>query len=191
MPGLAAGRPSALSRPGRSWSSHSAAGTTLAEPVGTSVVASAKRSLLGGSLAVRRVTTTLALALCVLGCTGEVKLLTARGPQGVHTCCVSIVSGLLLPDEEFGTVISVDGLGQSDGGGPNYETTEMRPVGDGRIVPVTWPEGYTGRQAGSEVQVLNASGEVVATTGRRYFCARHADGSWSACAAAEATGDAT
>jgi hypothetical protein len=34
--------------------------------------------------------------------------------------------------------------------------------------PVMWPVGYTGRWVGSEVEVINDKGEVVATTGRRY-----------------------
>lgn len=142
----------------------------------------------------------LALMVSLAGCgflgSQPVKLLTASGPQGVHGCCVPVVSGLLLPDEEFGTVINVDGEGQTVvgirlDGGLNFGDTEayLRPVEGGRILLVTWPQGYTGRQVGSEVEVLNASGEVVATTGRRYVCAQHVDGSWSACAAAEATGD--
>ena len=32
-----------------------------------------------------------------------------------------------------------------------------------------WPIGMTGRRVGSEIEVLDSAGEVVATTGRRYF----------------------
>jgi len=37
--------------------------------------------------------------------------------------------------------------------------------------PVMWPVGYSARRAGSEVEVLNAKGAVVATTGRVYYFA--------------------
>ena len=37
---------------------------------------------------------------------------------------------------------------------------------DGR--PVIWPEGFSARRAGDEIEVLDPSGNVVATTGRRY-----------------------
>lgn len=35
--------------------------------------------------------------------------------------------------------------------------------------PVMWPIGYSARHAGSEVEVLNTVGTVVATTGRVYY----------------------
>jgi len=38
-------------------------------------------------------------------------------------------------------------------------------------LPVVWPTGFTGRRAGSEVEVLDAGGNVRATTGRRYWIA--------------------
>ena len=37
--------------------------------------------------------------------------------------------------------------------------------------PVMWPSGYTARRAGSEVEVLNTHGKVIATTGRTYHIA--------------------
>lgn len=37
--------------------------------------------------------------------------------------------------------------------------------------PVVWPSGFTGRRAESEVEVLDAAGNVRATTGRRYWIA--------------------
>jgi hypothetical protein len=37
-----------------------------------------------------------------------------------------------------------------------------------QLIPVMWPVGYTARLAGEQVQVLDASGEVIATTGRFY-----------------------
>lgn len=141
----------------------------------------------------RRIATFLALALCLAGCAGEpVKLLTYSGSTGIHGTDVSVVSGLLLPDEQFGTVIRVEGEGRAvlgimpDGLGYGDPEEYLLPVDDGRTLPVTWYPGYTGRLAGSEVEVLNAKGEVVARTGVRYVCAHHVDGSWGACEPAEA-----
>jgi hypothetical protein len=94
----------------------------------------------------RRSAITLALALCLLGCSapkGEpVDLLT-----GIEACYAGgqrpSYAGVLAPDPEYGTQI------------------------DGR--PVMWPVGYTGlRLTGGEIAVLDRSGNVVATTGRAY-----------------------
>jgi hypothetical protein len=38
----------------------------------------------------------------------------------------------------------------------------------GHTTPVMWPPGYTGRQVGSEVEVLDATGKVRARTGNTY-----------------------
>jgi len=109
----------------------------------------------------RRLTTTLALALFLLGCSSRigtnpesaaasatpagdaVELLT-----GLDACYAGGQSpsyaGVLIPDPEYGT--RIDGKG-----------------------PVMWPSGYTGlRLADGHVQVLDVSGHVVATTGREY-----------------------
>jgi hypothetical protein len=37
--------------------------------------------------------------------------------------------------------------------------------GSGRRIAVTWPLGWTGRSSGSEVEILDGSGKVVARTG--------------------------
>lgn len=97
----------------------------------------------------RRLITTLALALCLLGCSpaGErIELLT-----GVDACYAGAQSpayaGVLVPDPEYGT--RIDGKG-----------------------PVMWPSGYTASPlAGGQVAVLDGSGNVVATTGREYAIA--------------------
>jgi hypothetical protein len=96
-----------------------------------------------------RVTATLALALCLLGCSPEgdqVDLLT--GDVGCYAGAQSpSYAGVLVPDPEYGT--RIDGKG-----------------------PVMWPSGYTGlRLAGDQVQVSDGSGNVVATTGREYAIA--------------------
>jgi hypothetical protein len=94
----------------------------------------------------RRLNTTLALALCVLGCGAKapprdsVPLLTgslgcwAGGEQGS--------TAPLVADQVYGT---------SFGGRP-----------------VMWPGGYTARRVGTEVAVLDANGNIKATTGRTY-----------------------
>ena len=55
-------------------------------------------------------------------------------------------TGPLLPDERFGTSFN----GQ----------------------PVMWPDGFSARRVGDQVEVLNSSGLVVATTGRLYHISR-------------------
>jgi hypothetical protein len=94
-------------------------------------------------------TGTFALALFLLGCgspnplSDQVELLT-----GIEACYAGGQSptngGLLLPDPKYGT--RFDGQG-----------------------PVMWPVGYTGRRlSNGDVEVLNTTGGVVATTGKRY-----------------------
>ena len=39
-------------------------------------------------------------------------------------------------------------------------------------MPVMWPVGFTGVHVGGEVEVLDAAGKVVATTGREYYISR-------------------
>jgi hypothetical protein len=97
---------------------------------------------------IRRIAAALALtAMLVAGCAlaqspslapGQVYLLTGTG-----TCWTDIHGISLVLDPTYGTA--------ETGGTDN--------------MPVAWPPGYTGRQVGSEIEVLNAGGEVVATTG--------------------------
>ncbi len=79
---------------------------------------------------------------------GDVGILVAPSPQvrdGQVTvgCAAALIEGELVEDLDTGVAIL-------DGGSPR---------------PVVWPTGYSARRAGSEVQVLDASGGVVATTG--------------------------
>ena len=94
----------------------------------------------------RRVSTTFALALCLLGCSlapGEpVALLTGVNPDYCYAGGEQGVTALLIVDPTHGTSF------------------------DGR--PVMWPVGFTGRRVGAEVEVLDAQGNVKATTGRTY-----------------------
>ena len=95
----------------------------------------------------RPIATTLALALCLLGCrNGPVALLT-----GADACYAGGQSpsyaGVLVPDPQYGT--RIEGKG-----------------------PVIWPSGYTASPLeGGQVAVLDGSGNVVATTGREYAIA--------------------
>ena len=108
----------------------------------------------------RRVATTLGLALCVLGCAwlprGEpVHLLTGdvRGMAERGECFLNNVVGRLVVDANYGTAIEID---------RQPAQVDLAPV------PVMWRPGFTGRRAGSEVEVLDREGNVVATTGRTY-----------------------
>ena len=98
----------------------------------------------------RRVISTLALALCLLGC-GSVVLpwdrvdLLTRAPMtvgGGPSCYTAATTGLLTVDPVYGTAIG--------------------------SMAVMWPLGFTGRRVGSEVEVLDPHGKVVAMTGRIY-----------------------
>ena len=88
---------------------------------------------------------TLVLALVAAGCGAPVALL-AIGP-GESACFLSFIEGELVTDPAHGTSI-VEAAGHR--------------------WPVLWPDGYTGRRSGLEVEVLDASGRVVARTGARY-----------------------
>jgi hypothetical protein len=93
----------------------------------------------------------LALALVVLGCADPVALLTGVPPMvsGGGGCFTNSAGGPLIVDPDYGTAI-IDG----DTGGA--------------ATPVMWRPEFSGRRRGSEVEVLDPGGEVVATTGRSY-----------------------
>ncbi len=95
----------------------------------------------------RLVSTTLALAILVLGCSigNPVHLLT--GPSNCYAGGEVGHEGVLRADPKYGTVF--------------------------QGVPVIWPVGFTGTPVpGGEVAVLNEAGLVVATTGKEYGMAR-------------------
>ena len=103
----------------------------------------------------RRAATTLALALCLLGCgspvpPGEpVELLSGARPFDEDECSRdSYVASELLVDPQYGTALASFLAGER--------------------VPVMWPPGFTGRRVGSDVVVLDTVGNVVATTGQSY-----------------------
>jgi hypothetical protein len=74
-----------------------------------------------------------------------VQLVTGmHGPA--NSCFTNWAEGKLVRDATYGTVIQVAG----------------------HDIPVMWRLGFTGWVSGSEIVVVDASGSVVATTGRRY-----------------------
>jgi hypothetical protein len=62
------------------------------------------------------------------------------------SCYTNFASGPLTVDATYGTAIT----------------------DQGHTMPVMWPPGYTGRQAGSEVEVVDETGKVRARTGNSY-----------------------
>ena len=100
-----------------------------------------------------RLLLTLSIALAVAGCAGSpVTLLTGPNPfadaSGIGGCYTNFAVGTLVVDATYGTAITDESIG-----------------GTG---PVLWPTGYTGRRSGSEVEVVDREGHVVARTGSRY-----------------------
>jgi hypothetical protein len=99
-----------------------------------------------------------------------VPLLTGWGALAPHDddrigCYTNFAVGQLVVDTEFGTALIEDGRD---------------------AVPVMWPPGTTGRQVGSEVEVISKRGEVIARTGNRYQIegagsARYPLPGWLAC----------
>jgi hypothetical protein len=110
-----------------------------------------------GVAAIRRGTCTVALALCLLGCdsvvlpwdrvqllTDDADKYTVNADGTLHVGCgLMPTTGDLIADATSGTAYK-DGT------------------------PTMWLPGYTGRRVGSEVEVLDRDGKVVATTGKRY-----------------------
>ena len=99
-----------------------------------------------------RIATTLALALCLLGCSSEppdepIELVTA--PAG-H-CFVYYWEVVLIADPTVGVVARY---------------TRENP---GQSVPVVWPLGYVGRRDGSEIVVYDGEGKERARTGMTAF----------------------
>src|SRR6266567_5163790 len=91
----------------------------------------------------RLISTTLALAILVLGCSMGDPVHLMTGPSDCYLGGEVGHEGVLRADPKYGTVF--DGT------------------------PVIWPVGFTDiRVTGGEVAVLNEVGRVVATTGKKY-----------------------
>jgi hypothetical protein len=99
----------------------------------------------------RRVATTLALALILAGCDSEVppadRVELAIAQDMEQGCYLNWAVYDLVADPTHGVAVR---------------------YGNGSTQPVYWHMGYTGRRVGSEVEVRDPSGNVVATTGRNY-----------------------
>jgi hypothetical protein len=99
----------------------------------------------------------LVVAALLVGCgllpSTPVHLVT--GSPTTNGCFAASTTGLLVADATYGTAIvdMVGMIGPPPGGGP---------------LALAWRAGFTGRQVGSEVEVLDPDGHVVATTGHRY-----------------------
>ena len=52
----------------------------------------------------------------------------------------------------------------------------------GPLVPILWPAGFTARRFGTEIEILNESGKVIAVTGNRYkFDGGTDEAGWRGC----------
>ena len=95
----------------------------------------------------RRVIAAVALALCLAGCGAvrgeQVPLATIEG----QTCCWLSYS-------------VVDVVADPTSGTPTDQATGK---------PFTWPAGYTAWRAETETEVRDAAGNIVLTTGSRYW----------------------
>ena len=110
----------------------------------------------------KRVAATLALALVLVGCEAfdtPVPLLTGSGLSG--GCFTNHADGPLVVDPTYGTaIIDMDAVAGAPPGLPPPSP-----------IPVAWRPGFTGRRVGSEVEVLDPHGKVVAVTGHKYSIA--------------------
>lgn len=108
------------------------------------------------------------VAALVVGCgratdeplaSGAIRLLTAR--PDIVGCPANVVEGDLVADPAAGTAIS---------------TTDSRR-------PIKWPYGYSGRMNGAVVEIIDATGQVVARTGTkvRLDGGEAEKGTWVAC----------
>ena len=98
----------------------------------------------------KRLVTTIAVVLCLVGCGPSAGSLLTGDPLG-GGCYLATGSGRLVVDPSYGTAIIGDG-GTVD-----------------QLTVVAWRPGYTARRNGSEVEVLDPQGRVVATTGHSYI----------------------
>lgn len=110
-------------------------------------------------------------AACASG--PAIALLTATPHDqidGLGSCYMSGITGDLEADLVFGTAV--------------VETVHLQGGSQKQASwPVKWPLGYTGRQSGSAIEVLDGSGRVVARTGTKVELAGgYENGDWAACA---------
>jgi hypothetical protein len=97
----------------------------------------------------RSVAALLALAVCLLGCATKA---AERVPLNIDDTQSAGACWLLH--------VVVDVVADPTTGAPTVKGTGE---------PLKWPTGYTARRAGTEVEVRDAMGSVVMTTGGRYW----------------------
>jgi hypothetical protein len=107
---------------------------------------------------------TLVLGPCLLACDAAAplgepfELVTSWEPGSAESPACRPgwhLNGQLVFDPEYGTAIKVEG--------GDYLATR------GATMPVMWWPSFIGRRLGNMVSVLDPDGNVVATTGRRYW----------------------
>ncbi len=99
-------------------------------------------------MAVRGVLLVSLAALLVAGRWFYIPLRTGPAPEGYCGAYDTSYSGELVEDLWAGTASKVS---------------------DNHSIPLTWPEGFSTRRSGGNVEVLGPAGGVVAVTGRRYL----------------------
>ena len=107
----------------------------------------------------------LALALTVSACGSSPATIKTLDPNDRdESCYLSGVAGDLVIDSTAGTAIIDDMTGQ-------------------RVI-VTWPQAWTGRSSGSQVEIINRQGQPAYRTGTHVNLSggfSHADGSFVVC----------
>jgi hypothetical protein len=118
-----------------------------------------KRYTLRPRLLARALTLTISLAACGGASPVTLRYITPGGPDN---CYLPAFDGELVSDPTAVTVF-INQYGQR--------------------WSVLWPAGWTGRSSGSEVEVLDPRGAVVARTGTSFYPSGglDADGNWEMC----------
>jgi hypothetical protein len=115
----------------------------------------------------------MAPAMLVLGCgfAGAPAQIVTGGPAGEGEtvgCLLMGPTGRLVVDPVHGTAFVKEWPSYVEGPPPGWSPEPG---------PVAWPHGYTAKWAGSEIEVHDASGDLVAVTGQRYEIAGRVWGS--------------
>ena len=118
-------------------------------------------------MGIPRLACVLALALAASGCgalspTPELVFLAPRVDMYTPGCHTSFTVGKLIVHAATGTAVVQDE--------------------DERVIPIRWPAGFSGRRVGTEVEIRNADGRLIATTGQRYRLAGgYGEDGWRGC----------